>query len=181
MADGGYRSPTPLGRSARSKAEHISPPHLPSRRGDGAGTPSGQPPIVRIVLLSTMRSTKLPGAREGVINRLASDSFRMKGWCVVLVAALFFLLAREGRIEFIVIALVPVIAFWGLGAYFLWQDRLFRVLYDYVRALEEDEIDFSMDVGLLKKNSVRDWLGVTFSQTLLFFYGAKVARFRSQA
>ena len=35
---------------------------------------------------------------QGVINRLASDSFRMKGWCVVLVAALFILMAREGRI-----------------------------------------------------------------------------------
>ena len=52
---------------------------------------------------------------QGVINRLASDSFRMKGWCVVLVAALFILLARKGRVEFVAIALIPVIAFWGLG------------------------------------------------------------------
>ena len=43
---------------------------------------------------------------QGVINHLASDSFRMKGWCVVLVAALFVLLAREGRIEFVGVALV---------------------------------------------------------------------------
>ena len=52
---------------------------------------------------------------QGVINRLASDSFRMKGWCVVLVAALFILLAREGRIEFVV-ALIPVIVFWASTA-----------------------------------------------------------------
>lgn len=35
---------------------------------------------------------------QGVVNRLASDSFRMKGWSVVLIAALFALMARENRI-----------------------------------------------------------------------------------
>ena len=108
---------------------------------------------------------------QGVINRLASDSFRMKGWCVVLVAALFVLLAREGRIEFAGVALVPVLFFWGLDGYFLWQERLFRALYDHVRVLEEAEIDFSMDVSALKKDRSRTWLSATFSRTMLF-YGA---------
>ena len=87
---------------------------------------------------------------QGVINRLASDSFRMKGWCVVLVAALFILLAREGRVEFIAIALIPVVAFWGLDGYFLWQERLYRALYDHVRTLEEIEVDFSMNVSAFR-------------------------------
>ena len=109
---------------------------------------------------------------QGVINRLASDSFRMKGWCVVLVAALFVLLAREGPIEFIAVALVPVIAFWGLDGYFLWQERLYRALYDHVRALEEDELDFSMNVSPFKTGRPRTWPSATFSRTLLVFYGA---------
>ena len=33
----------------------------------------------------------------GIVNRLASDSFRVKGWCVVLVAALITL--WRGRAE----------------------------------------------------------------------------------
>ena len=109
---------------------------------------------------------------QGVINRLASDSFRMKGWCVVLVAALFVLLAREGRIEFVGVALVLVLFFWGLDGYFLWQERLFRALYDHVRVLKEDEIDFSMDVSALKKDRSRTWLNATFSRTMFVFYGA---------
>ena len=109
---------------------------------------------------------------QGVINRLASGSFRMKGWCVVLVAALFILLAREGRIEFVAVALVPVIFFWGLDGYFLWQERLFRALYDHVRTLEEGEIDFSMNAGLFKTGRPRTWPSATFSYTLIFFYGA---------
>lgn len=112
---------------------------------------------------------------QGVINRLASDSFRMKGWCVVLVAALFILLAREGRIEFIAVALVPVIAFWGLDGYFLWQERLYRALYDHVRTLEEDQIDFSMDPGPFRTDRPRTWPSATFSRTLSVFYGALAA------
>ena len=112
---------------------------------------------------------------QGVINRLASDSFRMKGWCVVLVAALFILLAREGRIEFIAVALIPVIAFWGLDGYFLWQERLYRALYDHVRTLEEDQIDFSMNASPFRTGRPRTWPSATFSRTLLIFYGALAA------
>ena len=99
---------------------------------------------------------------QGVVNRLASDSFRMKGWCVVLVAALFILPAREGRIEFVAVALVPVIAFWGLDGYFLWQERLYRALYDHVRTLAEDQIDFSLNVGPFGTGRLRTWPGAVF-------------------
>ena len=109
---------------------------------------------------------------QKVINRLASDSSRMKGWCVVLVTALFILLVWEGRIESIAVALIPVIAFWGLDGYFLWQERLYRALYDHVRALEEDEINFSMDTIEFRTGRPRTWLSATFSRTLLVFYGA---------
>ena len=112
---------------------------------------------------------------QGVINRLASDSFRMKGWCVVLVAALFILLAREGRVEFIAIALIPVIAFWGLDGYFLWQERLYRALYDHVRTLADDQIDFSMNVSPFKTGQPRTWPSATFSRTLLVFYSELAA------
>ena len=109
---------------------------------------------------------------QGIVNRLATDSFRLKGWTVVLVSALVVLLAREGRIEIAPVALVPVIVFWGLDGYFLWQERLFRALYDHVRQLEESEIDFSMDVSPFRTNRARTWLSATFSRTLIGFYGA---------
>ena len=109
---------------------------------------------------------------QGVINRLASDSFRVKGWSVVLVAALFVLSAREGRLELVSTAFVPVLVFWGLDGYFLWQERLFRALYDHVRVLAEDQVDFSMDVSSFKTGRARTWPGAMFSRTLFFFYAA---------
>ena len=109
---------------------------------------------------------------QGVVNRLASDSFRIKGWAVVLVAALFVLLAREERVDFVYIGLVPVFFFWGLDGYFLWQERLFRALYDNVRSLDKNAIDFSMDTSAYKTGYTRTWLGAALSRTLIFFYGA---------
>ena len=107
---------------------------------------------------------------QGVINRLATNSFRMKGWAVVLVSALMVLLAREDRIEFAYVGFVPVLVFWGLDGYFLWQERLFRDLYDHVRVLREANIDFSMDI----RSFSRTWVNATFSTTLIPFYGALI-------
>ena len=112
---------------------------------------------------------------QGVVNRLASDSFRIKGWSVVLVAALLVLLAREGRPDFLYIGLVPVLFFWGLDGYFLWQERLFRALYDHVRGLDEKAVDFSMDTRPFRTGYSRTWLGATLSVTLVLFYGALIA------
>ena len=112
---------------------------------------------------------------QGVVNRLASDSFRLKGWAVVLIAALFVLLIREGRIELAAIGFVPVLFFWGLDGYFLWQERLFRALYDHVRELEAGEVDFSMRTNAFRTGWARSWIGATLSITLILFYGALIA------
>ncbi len=55
--------------------------------------------------------------------------------------------------------------FWGLDGYFLWQERLFRALYDHVRVLAEDQVDFSMDVSSFKTGRARTWPGAMFSRT----------------
>ncbi len=110
---------------------------------------------------------------QGVVNRLANASFRLKGWAVVLVSALFVLMKGAWG-EFVPIALLPALFFWGLDGYFLWQERLFRALYDHVRALEEDSIDFSMDVSMLGSSWRQSWIGATLSTSLIVFYGALV-------
>ena len=67
---------------------------------------------------------------QAVVNRLASNSFSLKGWCVTLVAAVFALASKDPYPWFFAVGLVPVLTFWGLDAYYLWQERLFRALYD---------------------------------------------------
>ena len=109
---------------------------------------------------------------QDVINRLATNSFQMKGWSVVLVAAILVLLARESRLDAAFIALVPVLVFWGLDGYFLCQERLYRALYDHVRSLRDCKIDFAMNVMSFKEGYRRTWLGTALSRTLLLFYTA---------
>jgi len=118
---------------------------------------------------------------QGVVSRLATNSFRMKGWSVVLIAALLAFLAREGDSTLVPIGFVPVLCFWTLDGYFLWQERLFRALYDHVRTLDEAEIDFSMDIDPFRKKShtgrgsLRTWPRALISRTLIGFHGVLAA------
>ena len=110
---------------------------------------------------------------QGVITRMASNSFLLKGWSVVLVSALFALSAKETNIFFICLVFFPALSFWELDGYFLWKERLYRKLYDKVRKMNESEIDFSMDTSTISKRE-KSWGCVTFSKTLRIFHGTIV-------
>ena len=106
---------------------------------------------------------------QGVVDRMASNSFRLKEWSVVLVSAILFLAAREDSGEAALIGLLPAVVFWGLDAYFLRQERLYRALYDDVRMLDPHEIEFSMKADTFTGRKLA-WPSSLFSTTLLTFY-----------
>lgn len=66
---------------------------------------------------------------QGAINRLASNSFLLKGWSVTVATALFGLAAKESQPRLALLALLPILAFWGLDGYYLGYERRFRKLY----------------------------------------------------
>lgn len=107
---------------------------------------------------------------QGVINRMAGNSFLLKGWSVTLAAALFALSAKDANPKLIAIAYYPILVFWVLDGYFLSQERLFRSLYNKVRNTRETEIDFSMDTSEFNKGR-NTWAASALSITLLIFYG----------
>lgn len=113
------------------------------------------------------------GMIQAIINRMAANSFLLKGWSVTLVSALFALAAAQAKISFVYLAYFPAIAFWILDGYFLQQESLFRALYDRVRVLEETKIDFSMNTGTVS-GGVASWAEVIFSKTLLIFHGTVI-------
>jgi len=70
---------------------------------------------------------------QGVITRMAGNSFQTKAWAVALVAALLgFGVDRESA-GIAGVAVFPALVFLWLDAYYLRQERLFRKLYDAVR------------------------------------------------
>jgi len=90
-----------------------------------------------------------------------------------MVSALFALAAKDTNTLFIYLAYFPAISFWCLDAYFVWQERLFRALYDHVRAIEEERIDFSMNVGNADISNIK-WACAFLSKTLFAFHGVIV-------
>ena len=108
---------------------------------------------------------------QGVINRMASNSFMLKGWAVTLVAGIFALAGKDTDKLYFLVAYVPVIVFWGLDAYYLLQERLYRSLYDKVRKTEEDKIDFSLKATTEDfKNNKNCYYSCFLSTTELWFY-----------
>jgi hypothetical protein len=88
---------------------------------------------------------------QSVVARMANHSFLLKGWTVTLTAAIFGLAAKGTNPAFVLIAFFPALAFWGLDAYYLRRERLFRRLYDALRLSRTDGADavepFSMDTS----------------------------------
>jgi hypothetical protein len=109
------------------------------------------------------------------IVRMAANSFILKGWTVTISAALFALAAKDTDPRFAFIALFAAAAFWGLDAYYLRQERLFRELYNDVRksVAADTESYFSMATTKYTKR-VSSWFRTLFSFTILGLHGAIV-------
>ena len=105
---------------------------------------------------------------HSTINRMANNSFLIKAWSVTLVSGAFVLSARDSNIKYVLLACIPTFFFWCLDAYFLWQERIFRDHYDYVRTHEVSKIDFSMKPEKISKSST--FLHAFVSKTLLLYY-----------
>ena len=106
---------------------------------------------------------------QSVINRMARSSFLIKGWCVTLVAALVALGAKEDNSNFLIVTGIPIVIFWVLDGFFLYQERLYRALYDEVRVRNEEQIDYSMNTVEFTGGR-NTWFRSTFSKTLNMLY-----------
>lgn len=70
------------------------------------------------------------GILQNVIQRMASNSSSCKAWCVTLVSAVLVIVADKGKPDYAYIALLPVIVFAALDAYYLALEKAFRNAYN---------------------------------------------------
>nr|WP_319372815.1 hypothetical protein [uncultured Methanobacterium sp.] len=113
---------------------------------------------------------------QGIINRMASNSFMIKGWAITLVVATLLL---KGNNYQTLIAFVPLLAFWILDTFFLQTERKYRKLHKWVikNRLETSEFILDMDTDRLQKDKdykVDSKIKIAFSITLITFYGSIV-------
>ena len=111
---------------------------------------------------------------QAVINRLGRNSFLLKSWSMTILVAAMVLIARENLQNqyFVLVLLLPVVGFWILDGYFLWQERLFRQVYEEVR--QQSDTDFKMDLGKHRDKPKYSWISAIFSVTLIIFYFIEV-------
>ena len=110
-----------------------------------------------------------------VINRLGSNSFLVKGWSMTVIVAAMLLIAKHDVANsfFVLVLVIPTIGFWILDGYFLWQERLFRKVYDDVRV--QSDTDFKMDPFKHRDKPKCSWVSAIFSLTLNIFYLIEIA------
>ena len=107
---------------------------------------------------------------QDIIKRMAFNSFMIKGWAITLVVVTLLLKGTEKYQVWI--AFIPLVVFWFLDAYFLRQERMYRVLYDWVinNRLKTEEYLFDMKTRRFE-NEVQSIPRIMFSITLGWFYG----------
>ena len=108
---------------------------------------------------------------QGVIGRMARNSFMLKGWAVTIVIAA--LLLKGTSWQGVLVGAIPLLVFWLLDAYYLRQERLYRRLYGWVIANRPKSDDHLFDMNAYR--FVKDTSSLTrvfFSITLAWYYGS---------
>lgn len=109
---------------------------------------------------------------QGVINRMAANSFMLKGWAITLVSGFFALSDKDSNPMYFLVVYIPIFLFWILDGFYLRQERLYRLLFDEIRCKKEEDIDFSMKpiVKNIGKQNWSSWYKCFISKTEISFY-----------
>lgn len=111
---------------------------------------------------------------QGCINRMANNSFLIKGWALGVFAGVTAFTQGENMNNIVLLlctTVVPFICFWVLDAYFLQIERKYRAMYtERLTKRKNNDSDelFNLNPSKYKVSSI---LRIMFSQTLTIFYG----------
>lgn len=110
---------------------------------------------------------------QGVVNRMASNSFLFKGWSITIIAGISAFAAKDSNISLMVVPIVSTLLFWSVDAYYLMLERAFRNIYNEVAKLKPEEINYSLtpdkdDITLIC------WLKTFFGRPVLLLFYATV-------
>ena len=111
---------------------------------------------------------------ECVIERMGSNSFKLKGWAVTLLTILGALTVKETDKSFMLWLSIPLVAFWFLDAYYLQVERKYKKLYTIIAAKDESQIDFNMSTEIIKHECNLSYFNCFMSKTEIIFYGVLI-------
>lgn len=94
---------------------------------------------------------------ENIIERMAKNSFQLKGWAMTLIALVGTISAQGSDKRFILLAFIPIVGFWVLDSFYLQQERKYKQLYKNVAAKDENQIDFNLDTNIMNVQRGNKW------------------------
>jgi hypothetical protein len=109
---------------------------------------------------------------QNCINRMAQNSFFLKGWTISLVAVVIALGRDYNFKSLCLLLMLPTICFWYLDAYFLRIERMYRKLYEWVIANRHKTDEYLYDLNHKRfKKEVSCEFCIMVSKKLFVFYG----------
>jgi len=113
---------------------------------------------------------------QSVINRMANNSFLLKGWLISIIAVVLALskdsIISKNDYAIFIVMLLPTLTFWYLDAFFLHKEKCYRKLYDWVIENREKSKEFLYNLNYKRfESEVHSIFRIMFSTTLLAFYG----------
>ena len=98
---------------------------------------------------------------QGVITRMASNSFAMKGWMIAIISALLAIYAdsKPKNECYLLVAAIATSLFWIIDAYYLYIERKYRKLY---KDIINDEKVLLFDMSTKKYESFWGFLKAMF-------------------
>lgn len=113
---------------------------------------------------------------ESIIERMAKNSFQLKGWAMTLVTLVGALSANDADKRFIILAFIPIIVFWLLDSFYLQQERRYKALYRETTEMNEKDTNFNLNTRLVKYTNDEAkricFCRCMFSFCEVLFYGA---------
>jgi hypothetical protein len=113
---------------------------------------------------------------QSVINRMASNSFLLKGWLVSLVAVVLAL-TKETIVAtklsyFSLLLCLPTILFWYLDAFYLHKEKCYIKMYNWVIENRKITEENSYCLKYTRfESQVESVFKIMFSKTIIPFYG----------
>ncbi|WP_420378600.1 hypothetical protein [Gilvibacter sp.] len=113
---------------------------------------------------------------QGVINRMASNSFLLKGWTVTIIVGVLALtkdtIVTSDVTYFALILLIPLCVFWYLDAFFLHKEKCYRKLYKWVIENRPTSNEYKYDLNYKRfENDVDSIAKIMRTSTIGVFYG----------
>ena len=116
---------------------------------------------------------------QSCVNRMAKNSFMIKGWMISLVAVIIALLPEKIGVDIRVLCIVAfavTTCFWYLDGFFLKMEKLYRWKYAWVIKNRPQTMELAYDLNphncntWIGGNSEPNLLSVMFSKTLSPLY-----------